>query len=65
MEQYKAIFIAIILADKAFSYLITTIDNIVPLIINQDSFIYNVTTSISHYTADKFIGIIINIKASK
>ena len=34
MEQYKAIFITAILADKAFSYLIITIDNTVPLMTN-------------------------------
>jgi len=53
------------LANKAFGHLVTIIDNIVPLITNQDPFTYNATTSISHYTADKFIGIIINIGASK
>ena len=53
------------LADKAFSHSVTTIDNIVPFITDQDPFIYNITTSISCYTADNFIGIIINIKASK
>ena len=30
VEQHKAIFIAATLADKAFSYSVTTIDNIVP-----------------------------------
>ena len=65
MEQHKAISIAAILANKAFSHSVTTIDNIVPLITDQDPFIYNITTSTSYYTADKFIGIIINIKTSK
>ena len=65
MEQHKAIFIAVTLANKAFSHSVTTIDNTVPFITNQDPFIYNTTTSTSHYTADKFIGIIINIRASK
>ena len=32
MEQYKAIFMATTLANKAFSYSVTTIDNIVPFI---------------------------------
>ena len=59
------IFIATTLANKAFSHLVTTIDNIVPFITDQDPFIYNITTSTSHYTADKFIGIIIDIKVSK
>ena len=53
------------LANKAFSYLVITIDNIVPFITNQDPFIYNITIFISYYTADKFIGIIIDIKAFK
>ena len=65
MEQYKVISIAAILANKAFSYSVTTIDNIVPFITNQDPFIYNTTTSTSCYTVDNFVGIIINIKASK
>ena len=45
--------------------MVTTINNIVPLITDQDPFTYNITISTSHYTADKFIGIIINIGASK
>ena len=65
MEQYKAIFMAATLVNKAFSHLITTIDNIVPLITNQDPFTYNTTIFISYYTADNFIGIIINIGVSK
>ena len=62
MEQHKVIFIAATLANKAFSHLITTIDNIVPLITDQDPFIYNAIIFISRYTVDNFIGIIINIK---
>jgi len=65
VEQQKAIFMAATLANKAFGYLVTTIDNIVPLITDQDLFTYNITTSTSRYTADKFIGIIIDIGASK
>jgi len=53
------------LANKAFGHLVITIDNIVPLITNQDPFTYNITITISRYTADKFIGIIINTEASK
>jgi len=53
------------LANKAFGHLVTTIDNIVPLITNQDPFTYNITTSTSRYTVNKFIGIIIDIGASK
>ena len=56
---------AVTLANKAFSYLVITIDNIVPFITNQDPFTYNITISMFYYTADKFIGIIIDIKASK
>jgi len=65
VEQQKAISMAATLADKAFGYLVITIDNIVPLITDQDPFTYNITTSTSRYTADKFIGIMINIGASK
>ena len=65
MEQHKAIFIAATLADKAFSYLVITIDNIVPPMTDQDPFIYNATISTSRYTVDNFIGIIIDIGASK
>ena len=65
MEQYKAISIAATLANKAFSYLVTTIDNTVPLITEQDPFTYNATISTSRYTADNFIGIMVNIGASK
>ena len=65
MEQYKVIFIAVTLANKAFSHSVTTIDNIVPSITDQDLFTYNTTISTSHYTADNFIGITINIGASK
>ena len=56
---------AVTLANKAFSHSVTTIDNIVPFITDQDPFIYNVTIFMSRYTADNFIGIIINIKTSK
>ena len=84
MEQYKVIFIAATLSNKAFSHSVITIDNIVPFITDQDPFIYNITIDnivpfitdqdpfiynitifISHYTVDNFIGIIIDIKASK
>jgi len=53
------------LADKAFGHLVITIDNIVPLMTDQDPFTYNATISTSRYTADKFIGIMIDIGASK
>ena len=54
---------AINLANKAFSHLIITIDSIIPFVTDKDLFIYNITTSC--YTVDRFLGIIINIKASK
>ena len=57
--------IAITLVNKAFSHSVTTINNIVLFITDQDPFIYNITISTSRYTVDNFIGIIINIKASK
>ncbi len=53
------------LANKAFSHSVTTIDNTVPLMTEQDPFTYNVTISISYYTADNFIGIMIDIKVFK
>ena len=53
------------LADKAFGYLVTTIDNTVSFMTDQDPFTYNVTIFTSYYTADKFIGIMIDIGASK
>ena len=53
------------LANKAFSYLVITIDNIVPFMTDQDSFTYNTIISMSRYTADKFISIIIDIGVSK
>jgi len=57
--------IAATLANKAFGHLVTTIDNTVPLITDQDPFTYNITISTSRYTADKFIGIIIDTGVSK
>ena len=65
IEQHEAISIAATLANKAFSHSVTTIDNTVPPITDQDPFIYNITISASCYTADNFIGIMINIEASK
>src|SRR6266704_5804894 len=65
VKQHKVISIAATLANKAFSHSVTTIDNTAPLITNQDPFTYNATIFMSHYTADNFIGIMIDIKASK
>ena len=65
MEQHKVISIAATLANKAFSHLVTTTDNIVPLITDQDPFTYNITISTSRYTIDNFIGIMIDTGVSK
>jgi hypothetical protein len=40
-----------------------TTDSTAPLVTNKDPFIYNIT--ISYYTTDHFLAIIINIEASK
>ena len=53
------------LADKAFSHLVITTDNTVPLMTDQDPFTYNTTISTSRYTVDNFIGIIIDTGISK
>ena len=65
VKQHKAISIATTLADKAFSHSVITTDNITPLITDQDPFTYNTTIFTSHYTVNNFIGIIIDIGASK
>src|SRR6266571_3333252 len=65
IKQHKAISIATTLANKAFSHSITTIDNTVPLMTNQDPFTYNATISTSCYTTDNFIGIMIDTGISK
>ena len=65
VKQHETISIAVTLADKAFSHSVTTIDNTTPLITNQDPFTYNATTSMSCYTADNFVGIMIDTGASK
>jgi hypothetical protein len=54
---------AINLVNKAFGHLVTAVDGVVPLITNKDPFIYNMTTS--YYTTDRFLGIIVDIRASK
>ena len=51
------------LANRVYSYIVTTINTIIDAFpINIDPFTYNIT---SYYTSTKFMGIIINIKASK
>ena len=51
------------LANKAFSYLLTTINTTeITTVLNTDSFAYNTSTK-SHYTSTVFMGIMINIGA--
>ena len=51
------------LANKVYSYIVITINTTTDVFfINIDLFIYNIT---SYYTSIKFMGIIINTKASK
>jgi len=55
--------IALELANRAYSHIVTTINTITDAFTtNTDPFIYNTTL---HYTLTKFIGVIINTKASK
>jgi hypothetical protein len=54
---------ALKLANRVYSYAVITINIITDAFpTNTDLFIYN---TISHYTSIKFMGIIINTKASK
>ena len=55
--------IALELANRAYNYIIITINTTTDTFpTNTDPFAYNITL---HYTSTKFIGIIINTKASK
>jgi len=55
--------IALELANRAYSHAIITINTITDIFTtNTDPFTYNIT---SHYTSIKFIGVIINTRASK
>ena len=55
--------IALKLANRVYSYTVTTINTTIDVFLNNiDLFVYNIT---SYYTSIKFMGIIINIKASK
>src|SRR5882757_8864993 len=55
--------IALELANRAYSHAVITIDTIIDIFpTNTDPFAYNTTL---HYTSIKFIGIIINTRASK
>jgi hypothetical protein len=55
--------IALKLANRVYSHAVTTINIIINTFpINTDLFVYNIT---SYYTSIKFIGIIIDTRASK
>jgi hypothetical protein len=59
----KATAIALELANRVYSHVVITINTIIDTFpTNIDPFIYNITL---YYTSIKFIGIIINIGASK
>ena len=60
----KATSTCIKLAIKAFSYLFTIINTTEITTLNTNPFVYNTSTK-SHYTSTIFIGIIINIGASR
>ena len=63
IELDNAITIALELANRAYSYAVITINTIIDAFLtNIDPFAYNIT---SHYTSTKFIGVMINIRASK
>ena len=55
--------IALELANRVYSYTVTTINTTIDVFLNNiDLFVYNITL---YYTSTKFMGIIINTKASK
>jgi hypothetical protein len=60
----KTIFMSIILANKAFSYLLILEDITKPTPV-IDYFIYILNISSSRYTSDVFLGIIIDTKTSR
>jgi hypothetical protein len=60
----KATSMSIILANKAFSYLLILEDMTKPTLVT-DPFIYILNISNSRYTSDIFLGIIIDTGASK
>ena len=63
IELDNATVTALELANRAYSHIVITIDTITDVFpTNIDLFIYNMTL---YYTSTKFIGIIINTKASK
>jgi hypothetical protein len=63
IELDNATAIALELANRAYSHAVITIDTIIDTFTtNIDPFTYNITL---RYTSIKFIGIIINTRASK
>ena len=63
IELDNATATALKLANRAYSHAVTTIDTIIDVFpTNTDLFIYNTTL---YYTSTKFIGIMIDTKASK
>ena len=60
----KVTFISTVLANKAFSYLLI-LEDITKPILTTNLFIYILNIPSSWYTLDVFLGIIVNIKASK
>ena len=52
------------MANKGFSYSLI-LEDITKPILTTNPFIYTLNTSSSRYTLDVFLGIIVNIKASK
>jgi hypothetical protein len=63
IELDNATIIALKLVNRVYSYAVTTINIITDAFPTDiDLFVYNITL---YYTSIKFIGIIINIKASK
>ena len=63
IELDNATAIALELANRVYSYIVTTINIIIDAFpTNTDPFIYNTTL---YYTSTKFISIIIDTKASK
>jgi hypothetical protein len=60
----KITFISTILANKAFSYLLT-LEDIIKFTLTTDPFIYILNISSSWYTLNIFLGIIINTGANR
>ena len=60
----KATSISVILANKAFSYLLI-LEDIIKFTLTTNPFIYTLNTLSSWYTLNIFLGIIVNIKVSR